>query len=534
MISGRLTHAYLFVGTRGTGKTTCAKILSRVINCESPVDGDPCNVCKSCIGIENGSILDVLELDAASNNGVDNVRALRDEAIYSPATVKKRVYIIDEVHMLSTAAFNALLKILEEPPDHLLFILATTELHKVPATILSRCQRFSFKRLSPSAIAARLKSIAEKEDLTLTDEAAGKLATLADGSMRDGISLLDQCASDTVVDINRVLDTIGLAGQQELLFLADAIAKRETTKAIETLDKLYNDGKDMAALLGELSALIRDLLVFALSADSPLLSCGFSRAELAGLSKRFTPERLFSYLDVIREAVFGLSRSGVARLSVEMCIIRMCDERLSDDTSALLSRVARLESDAGQRNAQIIMQNAEIEDEDERREPEALITTPLEMACDDAEVEAEVACDDEGSGPEAEVACDDEGSKPEAEVARDDVDSEAVSEEAPERGFWDEILELLKGDAAIHALLNDSQKIHAELRESTLIISAGDIFTAGSIKSETNSKLLKDAAVKVLGHDIVLRVDTLDTPEETREKNKIDNLRKFGIIKFES
>ncbi|MBQ9938658.1 MAG: DNA polymerase III subunit gamma/tau, partial [Oscillospiraceae bacterium] len=165
--SGRLSHAYLFVGTRGTGKTTCAKILSRAVNCENPIDGNPCNKCPSCLGIESGSILDVVELDAASNNGVDNVRALRDEAVYSPASVKKRVYIVDEVHMLSTSAFNALLKILEEPPEHLMFILATTELHKVPATILSRCQRFSFKRISPEEISGRLDFIASNEDFEL-------------------------------------------------------------------------------------------------------------------------------------------------------------------------------------------------------------------------------------------------------------------------------------------------------------------------------------------------------------------------------
>ena len=174
--TGRLSHAYLFTGTRGTGKTTCAKILARAVNCEHPVDGNPCNQCPACLGIENGSILDVLELDAASNNGVDQVRALRDEAVYTPAAVKKRVYIVDEVHMLSTQAFNALLQILEEPPEHLMFILATTEIHKVPATIKSRCQQFSFKRIHADEIAARLRYVAGQEDLQLTDEGADLMA----------------------------------------------------------------------------------------------------------------------------------------------------------------------------------------------------------------------------------------------------------------------------------------------------------------------------------------------------------------------
>ena len=194
-VSGdRLSHAYLFTGTRGTGKTTCAKILARAVNCQNPQNGNPCNQCPACLGIENGSILDVLELDAASNNGVDQVRALRDEAVYTPAAVRKRVYIVDEVHMLSTPAFNALLKILEEPPAHLLFILATTELHKVPATIKSRCQQFSFKRILPGQIAQRLEYVAGQEGIDLTPEGAALLARLADGGLRDALSLLDQCS----------------------------------------------------------------------------------------------------------------------------------------------------------------------------------------------------------------------------------------------------------------------------------------------------------------------------------------------------
>ena len=214
--SGRLSHAYLFTGTRGTGKTTCAKILARAVNCEHPVEGNPCNQCAACRGIENGSILDVLELDAASNNGVDQVRALRDEAVYTPAAVRKRVYIVDEVHMLSTAAFNALLKILEEPPEHLMFILATTELHKVPATIKSRCQQFSFRRILPTDIAKRLGYVAEQEGIGLTPEGAALLARLADGGLRDALSLLDQCAGpEGPIGEQQVLDALGLAGSLE-------------------------------------------------------------------------------------------------------------------------------------------------------------------------------------------------------------------------------------------------------------------------------------------------------------------------------
>ena len=234
--TGRLSHAYLFTGTRGTGKTTCAKILARAVNCEHPVDGNPCNQCPSCLGIESGSILDVLELDAASNNGVDQVRALRDEAVYTPAAVRKRVYIVDEVHMLSTAAFNALLKILEEPPEHLMFILATTELHKVPATIKSRCQQFSFKRILPGDIAARLAYVAREEGIELRGEGASLLARLADGGLRDALSLLDQCAGPSgPIGEQEVLDALGLAGNLETARLMEQLGGGDTAGALETL-----------------------------------------------------------------------------------------------------------------------------------------------------------------------------------------------------------------------------------------------------------------------------------------------------------
>ena len=233
IVSDTVSHAYLFIGTRGTGKTTCAKILAKAVNCENPVNGNPCNCCKACRGIDDGTILDVQELDAASNNGVDNVRALRDEAIYSPASVRKRVYIVDEVHMLSVPAFNALLKILEEPPEHLMFILATTELHKVPATILSRCQRYSFKRLPPETVAARLQYVAGEEKMEMTPEAAMMLGRLAEGSMRDGLSILDQCAGRGRIDEALVRSVMGLAGGENIAEMLFAAGNGDTARALE-------------------------------------------------------------------------------------------------------------------------------------------------------------------------------------------------------------------------------------------------------------------------------------------------------------
>ena len=534
----RLSHAYLFVGTRGTGKTTCAKILSRAVNCQDPVDGEPCNKCASCLGIENGSILDVLELDAASNNGVDNVRALREEAIYSPASVKRRVYIIDEVHMLSNAAFNALLKILEEPPEHLIFILATTELHKVPATILSRCQRFSFKRLSSVAIAARLKQVAKSEGLTLTADAAEKLAALADGSMRDGISLLDQCASDMTVDLQRVLDTIGLAGQQELLRLAVAAADGDTTGALGILDSLYNDGRDMASLLNEISALMRDILVFKLSPDSPLLSGGFSRKELSILSKKLTPERLFSCLEIVRDAAYGLSRGGSVKLSVEMCLIRMCDERLSDDAATVLARVAKLEqSEIWKAGAAGLVNSAGAVESEPDRTDRALASEPDRA---DRALASEPNLADRALASEPNLADraldlksaipDSTHSAPAAPSSSSPVSPLSATDNT---SFWDEILSELKNEAAVYALLGDSTSVQAELKEGLLTIRATNPFTANTIESKMFSGPLKAAAGKVLGREVILRVEISDGNNDKSKREKLDSLSMFDIIQFE-
>ena len=343
---GRLSHAYLFTGTRGTGKTTCAKILAKAVNCEHPVNGNPCNQCPSCMGIDSGSILDVLELDAASNNGVENVRALRDEAVYTPAAVRKRVYIVDEVHMLSPSAFNALLKILEEPPEHLIFILATTELHKVLATIRSRCQQFSFKRILPGDIAARLAYVAEQEQLELTADGAALLARLADGGLRDALSLLDQCAgAQGVIDEAQVLNTLGLAGNLETARLMERIADGDASAALETLGRLYAAGKDVGSVLGELAGLTRDLLLrrTAPSGAAALLTGGFDETTMRTLGERFTSPRLMQMLTLLQQTGTDLAHSSNRRTDAELCLIRLCDVTLDDSLPGLSARLTRLE-----------------------------------------------------------------------------------------------------------------------------------------------------------------------------------------------
>ena len=343
---GRTSHAYLFTGTRGTGKTTCAKILAKAVNCEHPVDGNPCCACPSCLGIENGSFLDVLELDAASNNGVDQVRALRDEAIYSPARVKKRVYIIDEVHMLSLSAFNALLKILEEPPEHLMFILATTELHKVPATILSRCQRFSFRRIQPGDIEARLQYVARQEGIPLTESGAELLSRLADGALRDALSLLDQCAAaGGSIDAQAVLDILGLAGGVQTVRLLETVLQRDAQGALLQLGELYQGGKDIGAVLGELSTLIRDLLLCKTAPQgcAALLSGSFDAETLKKLAQGQSAQRFLYLSATLQKCAADLYYSANRRTDAELCLLRLCDEGLSGDLTALTARMQRLE-----------------------------------------------------------------------------------------------------------------------------------------------------------------------------------------------
>ena len=343
--TGRLSHAYLFIGTRGTGKTTCAKILAKAVNCEHPVNGNPCNQCAACRGIDDGSILDVVELDAASNNGVDNVRALRDEAVFSPASVRKRVYIVDEVHMLSNSAFNALLKILEEPPEHLMFILATTELHKVPATILSRCQRHSFKRIPVDTITARLNFVAQQEHLDLQPDAAALLARMADGGMRDALTLLDQCCGNECISTDAVISAIGLAGNLRTAQLLRSVAAGDTAGALEQFRALWQDGKDPSALLDELSMLQRDLLMQAVAprGGRELLSGAYDPVTLDELSGAFSSAQLLANLQSIQQTLGAMASQPNPRIAAELCLIRLCRPELCDDAPTLCARMDRLE-----------------------------------------------------------------------------------------------------------------------------------------------------------------------------------------------
>ena len=546
---GRTSHAYLFTGTRGTGKTTCAKILAKAVNCESPVDGDPCGVCPSCLGIESGSFLDVLELDAASNNGVDQVRALRDEAIYSPAHVKKRVYIVDEVHMLSTAAFNALLKILEEPPAHLMFILATTELHKVPATILSRCQRYSFKRITPSDIAARLSYVAGREQIQLTSDGAELLSRLADGALRDGLSLLDQCAAaGGRVDSAAVLEVLGLAGNLQTAQLLERVLEWDAQGALLLLDQLYTGGKDVGAVLGELSVLVRDLLLrrTAPEGGAALLSGGYDSATLDRLGNGASASRLLHLASTLQRTTADLYYSTNRRTDAELCLLRLCDESLSGDLTALVSRVQRLEEAAarGQVIRAAVEQSVAAKPADKPAAPTAkpLAAAPAEDRPPWEEpADASPAVSNRGTAEERPPLPEEPPVLEEPGERVFDVPAEPVSRPAPKppgtapaapaaesggSGWWRALAESCKGrlPPMYRAFLDMCSGV---LEGEELTVFAPDEITLNRLDNDRVRGALMEEASAAAGAAVRLRLCIGAAPQASPQEN-LKNLLKFG------
>lgn len=345
--SGKVSHAYLFTGSRGTGKTTCAKILAKAANCLNPVDGNPCNECSVCKGLDDGSILDVIEIDAASNNGVDNIRDLREEANYTPVHTKYRVYIIDEVHMLSIGAFNALLKTLEEPPAHVKFILATTEVHKLPATILSRCQRFDFHRITPENITARLLYVAECENIDLDEDAALLISRIADGALRDALSILDRCSGITNhVTTDIVSNAAGLAGKDYLFDLVENINDNNPSEVLSLVAKLHNDSCDMERLCSELINHYRNLMIIkTVKNPQKLIVCTDLDLELyKKQAEKTTLFKVLSCITTLEECSAMLKSSSNKRTEMEMSVIKLCIPNISSDNTAILERIERLEN----------------------------------------------------------------------------------------------------------------------------------------------------------------------------------------------
>ncbi len=366
IISGKTAHAYLFTGSRGTGKTTCARILAKALNCLHPVDGNPCLECEICRDAEEGALSDIIEIDAASNNGVDDVRDLRDGAVYTAERCKYRIYIIDEVHMLTPGAFNALLKIMEEPPPHVKFILATTEIHKVLPTILSRCQRYDFRRILPEDITKRLLYVAEQEKITLEQEAAELIAKTADGGMRDALSLLDQCiAFSENVTLDIVSNAAGIAGREPVFDILEAAADSSAAKAIGVTDKLYGMSKDMQKLCDELIAQLRNVMMAkAVPENTDLLVCMPSELErIKALAGRMSLDEIMSKLDILQACNERIARVSSKRVEMEMCLLKLCAPKISasaGEESVPNAELAAKIADIEQRLAAQPVQNGQL------------------------------------------------------------------------------------------------------------------------------------------------------------------------------
>ena len=530
---GRLSHAYLFTGTRGTGKTTCAKILAKAVNCEHPENGNPCNKCQSCLGIESGGFLDVMELDAASNNGVDHVRALRDEAVYSPAQVKKRVYIIDEVHMLSIAAFNALLKILEEPPEHLMFILATTELHKVPATILSRCQRFAFRRILPREIVGRLNYIAEQEGIDLRPDGAELLAHIADGALRDALSLLDQCAAaGGTIDSAAVLDALGLAGNLQTAQLMDCVLRRDTKAALLLLHRLYGSGKDVGAVLGELSALARDLLISETAPEggAALLTGGYDSQTMDGLLRQADSARLIAICTTLQRAAADMNVSVNRRTDAELCLLKLCDETLSGDLSAINARLARLEQQMATG-----VRYAAAEGAAPAEKP-----APARAAAKPTAVEDEAPPPWEDSAPAPADESFDDAPPPYGEPAEPERPQSAMTAPAPQAAEPKAEASAPTGDSDIWLALMESYKnrltpdkrafvgqADGRLANGVLTVYCPTAVTKAMLDTEAVAAVLREVTGQSVGQAIAVRF-VVGEPEDGKKRDKFQDLLRMG------
>lgn len=528
--TGRLSHAYIFIGTRGTGKTTCARILARAVNCENPVDGNPCGVCPACRGIREGTVMDVVELDAASNNGVDNVRALREEAVFSPAAVKKRVYIIDEVHMLSTPAFNALLKILEEPPEHLMFILATTELQKVPATILSRCQRHSFRRIAAPEIAEYLEYIAGREGFQLSHEAAELIGRLAEGGVRDALSLLDQCSAAKNIDLEAVYSAMGLAGNRRTAALLGHIIGHDPAAALKEFSAMWMDGKDPAALLSELNALMRDTLMLQVAprGAAALISGGYDGAALAAFARQMTTEELICAMDTVQRALNGLRDVKNPRTAVELCLISLCDNALGESLNRLRARVSRLEEQMKKGLAARPEESPE-PDEDgtlpsyrERapEEPDSMPEGPGYTLPEEADFELPAERFEEEQPEDAFLARRTQRSAPAPAPAADDG------------LFWEKVRAAVETQLPmeLRVCLGDEKRVWGRTDGTTLYVEVLPGFLFGRFNRQEILSKFAEAASAAAGRE--MRVQLLERKEAPRQQRSLDELKKFKEVRF--
>ncbi len=507
LTAGRIAHAYLFTGSRGTGKTTCAKILAKAVNCLHPVDGDPCGECEICRGIDSGSVMDIMEIDAASNNGVDSIRDLCEEAAFTPAMARYRVYIIDEVHMLSPGAYNALLKTLEEPPPHVLFILATTEVHKLPATILSRCQRFDFHRIAPEDIAARLQYVAEQENASLEEQAGLLIARLSDGALRDALSLLDQCLGhNREITVQVVNETAGLAGRDHLFGLTQAIMKKNSAAALEIVDRLYRDSKDMARLCEELIDHFRGMMLIKTMKDASAL-LAMAPEEQERLSKQALAAPLSTILHgltVFQESLERMYRASNRRVEMEMSLIRLCSPELEDSSAALVRRIAALE--------QLVQSGVPVQ---------AAIPAPPAPSVPEPQPEAEKPAVIQEEEPELpkEPAPVPVKKEPAPQPSAKPVSMEEIQANARQLEEWPEILQILRNySQSIAAAFHGSS---AYVSGSYVLIDAPQELAFELLRKSSQRDKMRDAIRQVTGK--VYKLGPYK-PTEGKEAEKQDPL----------
>ena len=499
--TGKTSHAYLFTGSRGTGKTSCAKILAKAVNCVNSSNGNPCNECEICKGIDSGAILDIIEIDAASNNGVDNIRDLREEANFTPANAKYRVYIIDEVHMLSIGAFNALLKTLEEPPAHVIFILATTEVHKLPSTILSRCQRFDFKRIPPESIAERLMEVAVKENLQLSQDGAMLIARIADGAMRDALSLLDRCSSyEGVIDSAAVANSAGLAGREHIFELCNCIIEKDAAKALEVVNKLYNDSCDMERLITELTSHFRNLMVSkAVKNFQDMIICSQGEIEIIReQSAKTTLATIMSCIDILTASASTMKQGANRRTSAELCIIRLCTPALDSDLNAILRRLSELESMVASGNITVKTQ----------KPAPAKVEVPA-VKQEEAPVQVkQEPVDDEPPLPEPPPAPQEE-----QQVAPQNMGTVPFDK-------WPEVLDrVYSQDKSLIAMLTGSS---AFIHQGKYLLIKGSPVLEMYLKTGDYSKTIKEAVTQITGKSYTLAV--YNNKQEQAPKNPLSDL----------
>lgn len=532
----RISHAYLFTGSRGTGKTTCAKILAKAVNCENSIDGEPCNECEVCRGLDSGAIYDVVEIDAASNNGVDNIRDLREEANYTPTRGRYRVYIIDEVHMLSAGAFNALLKTLEEPPAHVIFILATTEVHKLPATILSRCQRFDFKRIQPETMAVRLKEVASLEGMELNDDAAVLIARIADGALRDGLSILDQCLSRSkTVTSELVSEVAGLAGREILHKLADCVSSHDSSTAINLLSNLYQNSYDMERLCVEMINHFRNyLIVKTVNKSRELIICTDDEYNsIVDGAKKFTLESIIFALDLF-QMTLGRIKSGVnSRIEMEMSFVRLCDPRLEESNQAILDRLSQLERTVKNGvSTQTVSQPTKTQTPVEPEPQEAQKTEPSETVSPAIEPPVQETEPKNEPAPVKAPAVEPEP-QPAIEPTNAPVYNEPMPnsrEEAPvnpqqkqsvEFDQWAEFMDIIhKTDIALFGVLNGSS---ASIVGEHFVIDSPNPTIKEFIKISTHAKAIRNAVESLVGRPLKLAV-AKKVSKSNQNRDKLEDL----------